>query len=102
MLAAGHRALSGFERLELPLGLIASDTIAFLNPAYQLIALSADHVEIVIGEFAPLLLHLPLELFPIAFEDVLVHCCSFLRFCERSRTIFRAWNGLRCYRKFLH
>ena len=48
------------------LGLVLCDAIALLKAAGELLPLAFDHVEIVIGELAPLLLNLAFELFPVA------------------------------------
>ena len=47
--------------------LILGVAIPLLQPAFQLILLAVDDVEIVIGELAPLLLNLALDLLPVAF-----------------------------------
>src|SRR5690606_16173156 len=49
------------------------DAIPLLDLALELIALAGDLVEIVVGEFAPLLLDLALELFPVSFDAVPIH-----------------------------
>jgi hypothetical protein len=54
--------------IDLALGLVPRHAVALLKPAAELRALTLDDVEIVVGEFAPLLLSLAFELFPIAFK----------------------------------
>src|SRR5258708_7751597 len=59
--------------IDIPVNLILGKTVALLQLAFELLASAFDHVEIVIGEFAPLLLGLALELFPVAFDPVPIH-----------------------------
>src|SRR6266403_5101354 len=53
--------------------LVLGEAVALLQLAFELFAASFDHVEIVIGEFAPLLLGGALELLPVAFNPVPIH-----------------------------
>jgi hypothetical protein len=53
--------------------LILGEAVALLQLAFELFAATLDHVEIVVGEFAPLLFGLPLELLPVAFNPVPIH-----------------------------
>ena len=50
------------------LGLFLRGAVALLKAASQFLALALDDVEIIVGQLAPLLLKLALELFPIAFD----------------------------------
>src|SRR5215813_10908663 len=59
--------------VDLPFGFVASDAVAFLNLAHELLGLALDEVHIVIGQHAPLLANLALELIPLSLERVLVH-----------------------------
>src|SRR6266496_434742 len=59
--------------VHLALSVIFRDPVAFLDPANQLIALSRDYVQIVIGQLAPAGLNRALHLFPLAFHLVPVH-----------------------------
>src|SRR5262245_55068532 len=59
--------------VDLPFGLVASDAVAFLNPAHELLGLALDEVQIVIGQHTPLLANLALELIPLSLERVLIH-----------------------------
>src|SRR5215207_5228599 len=59
--------------LDLPFGFVAADAVTFLDASEQLVALAGDDVEVVVGQLAPLLLGLALELFPVAFDGVFVH-----------------------------
>jgi hypothetical protein len=57
--------------LELPLGklsfcFVLSHAVALLNLASELITVADDDLEVVIGEFAPLLPRLACDLFPIS------------------------------------
>ncbi len=62
-----------FEALDFALGIVASLAVALLNGAYELVAAALDPVEVVIGQVAPLLLDLALDLVPLALEGRLVH-----------------------------
>ena len=44
------------------------DAVAFLDPAHQLLAPAVDHVEMVVGQLAPLLLDAALDLLPVALR----------------------------------
>src|SRR6516225_7214062 len=52
---------------------IFGETVALLEYALKLFALSVDLGQIVIGELTPLLFDLALRLFPISFDAVPVH-----------------------------
>jgi hypothetical protein len=62
-----------FKILDLPLGLVARHAVFLLHRPYQLITLSFDAIEIVFGEFSPLLLDLAFYFFPFALNRVPVH-----------------------------
>ena len=68
-----------FPVFDLPLRVIPADAVAFLDFADQLIAFAGDDVQVVVGELAPLLLDLALDLFLVSFNAVPVHVCSFLK-----------------------
>jgi hypothetical protein len=53
--------------------LILGQAVSLLDLAFQLLTAAIDRVEIVIGELAPFLLHLPLDLLPISFNAIPVH-----------------------------
>src|SRR6478736_1508065 len=59
--------------VDLPARFVLRAAILLLDLAHQLVALAADRVELVVGELAPLLLHLPAELLPIALDAIPVH-----------------------------
>src|SRR5882724_3063395 len=59
--------------LNLLLGLLASISISLLYQTDQLVLLTADPVEVVIGEFTPPRLKLAAHLLPLSCQDVLVH-----------------------------
>src|SRR5262249_50839379 len=52
---------------------ILSQAIALLDDPFELLALSVDQSQIVIGEFTPFLFDPALSLFPISFDAVPVH-----------------------------
>src|SRR5687767_11911154 len=62
----------------LSLGLVPGAAVALLDLADQLVAVARHLVELVVGELAPLRLHLALHLLPVAFDDVPVHVRSCL------------------------
>src|SRR5262249_55075681 len=53
---------------------VLRETVTLLELALELIAATVDDIEIVVGEFAPLLLHIALELLPVAFNAIPIHC----------------------------
>src|SRR5512132_210765 len=59
--------------LNLLLGLLASISVSLLYQTDQLVLLTADPVEVVIGEFTPPRFHLAAHLLPLSCQDVLVH-----------------------------
>ena len=55
------------------MGDFLGQSVTLLDAADQLLAAAFGDVEIVIGQLAPLLLDLALELFPVPFHAVIVH-----------------------------
>src|SRR4029077_11326192 len=68
--------------LYLPLSLVFSDAIAVLNSTDQLITLSFDARQIVIGQFPPLFLDRAFELLPIAGNTIPIHRSLLCRLIE--------------------
>ncbi len=62
--------------LDLALGFRAALAVLLLDLADQLLELAFGHVEIVVGQLAPLLLGFALELGPVAFENIAISCVS--------------------------
>src|SRR5690349_14057142 len=56
--------------------LVLGVAVALLQPALKLVLPAVDDIEIVIGQLAPLLLDLALDLLPVSFDAVPVHCVS--------------------------
>src|SRR5215468_6768209 len=70
-------SLHGFQPgVDFALGLVPGVAVALLQTAGELSALALDDIQIVVGELAPFLLHLALELLPIAFDTIPVHASS--------------------------
>jgi hypothetical protein len=61
------------EFIDLLLRHVLGDSVALLNLSDQLVALAVDRGQIVLGEFDPLLFHLPHRLLPFAFDLIPVH-----------------------------
>src|SRR5204862_204609 len=59
--------------VDVPADLILLMPVALLDPAFELIAPTVDHVEIIVGQLAPLLLDLAFDLLPVPFDSVPVH-----------------------------
>jgi len=55
-------------------------------------ALSGNHIQMIIGEFAPLLFDITLQLFPIAFDTIPVHCCLLIRVDFRDWPLCAVWQ----------
>jgi hypothetical protein len=49
------------------------DSVSLLDSAGDLIVLTGDHAQPIIGQPAPLFSHAPAELLPLAFEAIPVH-----------------------------
>src|SRR5690606_3896045 len=58
---------------DLALGPVLLPAVALLQLAGQVFGVALGHVEHVVGEVAPLGLHLALQLLPVAGDDVAVH-----------------------------
>src|SRR5690349_12916236 len=52
------------------------DAVELLDPAEQQVAPSRDHVELIVGQLAPLLPHVAFELLPIACDAIPIHLDS--------------------------
>jgi hypothetical protein len=71
--ASRHQRTTGFlasggavePSIDIPLGIVLRHTIALLKAAGELSPFALDHIKIVVGEFAPLLLNLPLNSFQL-------------------------------------
>src|SRR5262245_49121190 len=59
--------------VDLAAGLVLADAVVLLHVPDQLVALARDAIDVIVGQLAPLLLGLALELAPIAFNAVPVH-----------------------------
>ena len=55
------------------LSIFAGVAVTLLQLSYKFVALACDHVQVVIGEFAPLLLCSSLQLLPLALNLVRIH-----------------------------
>jgi hypothetical protein len=53
--------------------LVLRDPVPFLDYSFQLIAMTLDFVQVVVGEITPLLFDLAFELFPVTFDAIPVH-----------------------------
>src|SRR5262249_8723392 len=62
------------ESVHLPLRIVLRPPIALLDLAGEDLGIAVNLVEVVVGELAPLLAHLPFQLFPLSLEGFLVHC----------------------------
>lgn len=65
--------MAGKPVVDLALGFVFGLAVAFLQLARELFPVAANDVQVVIGELAPVLLDLALELFLIAFDLIPVH-----------------------------
>lgn len=70
--------------------------MAFLNPASEAVALARQHVQVIRGEFAPLLPDTAMELFPVAVNAIPVHLCI-LRDNEKPCGLNATWRYRRCF-----
>src|ERR1700722_1982825 len=63
-----------YEGVHLPSGFFLRYAISFLNPADELLALSRNHVNVIVGQFSPLFAHFSFYLFPFPFQLIRIHC----------------------------
>src|SRR5690349_8698195 len=80
-----HVGLARLPLLQLLLGFILADAVRVLDLADQLVAITGDAVQVVVGELAPLLLHFSLHLLPVAFDAIPVHSVFLPLLCCRQR-----------------
>src|SRR5688572_3401775 len=59
--------------LDLAIRLVLRAAVALLDLADELVALAVDDRNVIIGELAPALLDLTLELLPVAFNAIPIH-----------------------------
>jgi len=64
------------ETVNLSLGLVFGDAVLLLNLSNELVPLPGDDIDVVVGELAPLLFGLALELLPVALDTIPVHLFS--------------------------
>jgi hypothetical protein len=64
------------ELIDLLLGSFLFDAVPFLDTTFKLGHVAFHEIEIVVRQLAPFLLGLTLDLFPFAFELILVHIDS--------------------------
>ena len=79
--------------LEYLFGLLAGVAILLLEQADELIGLAPRLVQVVVGEFAPLLSDLASHFLPLAFEYVPVHPVTLL--FPSNKQPLRAWPSLK-------
>src|SRR5450830_216341 len=82
-----HFVLAFLPSGKLFLRLFPGDSIGFLDFAEKLIAFARNYIELIVGEFPPLLLDVALELLPVAFDSIPVHCCLL----AMHRLVLRKW-----------
>src|SRR5262245_9732568 len=89
LLWCGSPALRRVPVVDVPADLILGQTVALLDLAFELIPATRNDVEIVVGELAPLLLHLAFDLFPISLHAIPVHfeCTSNSSFAGQTRAL---------------
>src|SRR5262245_2842425 len=89
LLWCGSPALRRVPVVDVPADLILGQTVALLDLAFELIPATRDDVEIIVGELAPLLLHLPFDLLPISLHAIPVHfeCTSNSSFAGKTRVL---------------
>ena len=70
------------DRVMRPIALRHQPRFPLLNFADQLIFFSGNHIEIIVCEFAPSLLHGAFELHPLSFHLIPIHLLTLLSFCS--------------------
>src|ERR1700694_3320513 len=87
----------GIPLIDLLLSFLASNAVPFLYFSDQLIALTVENVDIIIGQFTPTLLYRPFQLLPLALHLVRVHFLRSLSAALSSRQMeFRSQAWLTC------
>src|SRR5581483_8846062 len=75
--AGRKKSKPAFPIAHLTLSLVSRDSVLLLHAPEELIALTGDACEVVVGQLPPLLLHFAGELFPVPFYAIPVHGRSF-------------------------
>src|SRR4051812_12473857 len=96
------RRLVGGIRLELPdptvdvlLGVVLDDAVAFLKPAEHLLALASDELHVIASEFGPPRSDVPRELVKLAFDLCPIHR-ALLAYSSRRRSETPRASAERC------
>src|SRR5258705_9288746 len=66
-------AITSLEIAELFFRFILGDAVLLLDLAREQVALAGDHIQLVVGQLAPLLFRLALDLLPVAFDAIPIH-----------------------------
>jgi hypothetical protein len=74
--AQNARSMAGRPLVDLAFGFLFRDAVTNLDATGQFLAMTSDHVEIVVGQLAPLGLRLTAILVPLAFDHVPIHDIS--------------------------
>src|SRR6266545_2405041 len=69
---------------DLLLRLFPGDAVLLLNLADQLVILSIDDIDVIIGQFSPTLFHGAFHLFPLALKSIRIHSCLLVGICMRK------------------
>src|SRR5438067_66978 len=56
--------------IELPVGFVSCNAVAFLQPACKFLSLAADHIQVIIRQLGPALADRALHLLPLTFNLV--------------------------------
>ena len=64
--------------LELIFSFFLDHALTFLDPADELVTFASNDIKVIVGELAPLLTNLALELLPVSCNLIFVHTKSFL------------------------
>jgi hypothetical protein len=72
-MACGSPSLAVIPGVYILLNLVLGEAVAFLDFALELITLSIDSSKIIVGEVAPLLFDLTLDLLPVTFDSIPIH-----------------------------
>src|SRR5262249_51161569 len=77
--------------LDLLLRLVLRDAVALLDAPEKLVAMAVDVGQVVICQLAPLLLHLALELFPLASGAIPIHHTLLVRLLRQGNSGVKGW-----------
>ena len=95
---AAHHFWESYQAVDILSDLILRQSVPLLDSSLELIPLTGDLVQVVIGEITPLLFDFSLELLPISFDSVPVHVCApYVRIVAEARPRMVSRSSFGCF-----